>query len=39
MLAPIIYKKIGKSRSIKLLDKNLFALSSKAVRGALVPFL
>jgi len=30
MLAHIIYKKIGKSRSIKVLDRNFFVLSGKA---------
>jgi hypothetical protein len=30
MLLHIIYKKIGKSRSIKVLDMNFFALSGKA---------
>jgi len=39
MLAHIIYKKIGKSRSIEVLDKNVFTLSGKAVDGALVSFL
>jgi hypothetical protein len=29
MLAHIIYKKIGKSRSIKVLGMNFFALSGK----------
>jgi hypothetical protein len=39
MLPHIIYKKIGKSRSIKVLDMNFFALSRKDVVGPLVSFL